>query len=162
MKNRMKTFYLFLIGALLGMFAGGGITLKKSIKEEIKWKRLSDKHLDLFLLMNQWVKIKQEGKSLASYFMENRYKKIAIYGMGYAGERLLEELRGSEIEVLYGIDKNVNEIDADIKIFSPDDSPGNVDALVVTPIFFMNEIKEMMSKKLDCPVIPLDDILYGM
>jgi len=44
--------------------AVGGV-LKGRIKE-IQDK--SDKHLSLFLMMNQWVMVKQAGKSLAEYF----------------------------------------------------------------------------------------------
>ena len=60
---------------------------------EGKTRELAEKHLALFLMMNQWVKVKQEGKNLSCYFEKNGYKKIAIYGMSYAGETLLEELK---------------------------------------------------------------------
>ena len=35
-----------------------------------------------------------------------------------------------------------------------------VDAVIVTPIFFMDEIEEMLSGKMDCPIVSLEDILY--
>ena len=35
-----------------------------------------------------------------------------------------------------------------------------VDAVVVTPIVFFNEIEKELSEKLDCPIISLEDILY--
>lgn len=55
--------------------------------------------------MNQWVKIKQEGKNLSEYFEESWYKRIAIYGMNYAGETLVDELKDIGITIAYGIDK---------------------------------------------------------
>ncbi len=35
-----------------------------------------------------------------------------------------------------------------------------VDAIVVTAITFYDEIKEELSRKIDCPIISLEDILY--
>ena len=78
-------------GAAAGITAASGM-LGNKVKEN---QKKSDKHLALFLMMNQWVKVKQEGKNLASYFEQEGYKKIAIYGMHYAGETLAEELQGS-------------------------------------------------------------------
>ena len=110
--------------------------------------------------MNQWVKVKQEGKKLSTYFEQNGYKKIAIYGMSYAGETLVDELKDTGIEIVYGIDKRADSLYADIDIISIDDLRDDVDAIVVTAITFFDEIEEMLSEKVDCPIISLEDILY--
>ncbi len=143
-------------GAIGSAVAIGNIT-GKSID---KWKKMSDKHLNLFLMMNQWVKVKQEGKKLSEYFEKNGYKRIAIYGMSYAGETLVDELRNTGVEIAYGIDKNASSIFADIDIVSTDVELDEVDAVVVTAITFFDEIEEVLSEKLECPVISLEDILY--
>ncbi len=80
--------------------------------------------------------------------------------MSYAGERLVEELEGSNIKIRYGIDRKADNIYADIDIVSPDDSLDEVDAIVVTSITFFDEIEEQLSEKMDCPIISLEDILY--
>ena len=110
--------------------------------------------------MNQWVAVKQEGKNLADYFDKQGYKSIAIYGMSYAGERLLEELKCSDIQVQYGIDKNADNIYMDVNIVTMEDELKPVDAIVVTPIFFFDDIEEELSQKIDCPIISLEDVLY--
>ncbi len=120
----------------------------------------SDKHLSLFLMMNQWVKIKQEGKSLVSYFEKKSYKRIAIYGMSYAGETLLDELKGTGIEVAYAIDKNSDNIYTNINIVSAEDSLEEVDVIVVTAITFFDEIRQQLASKVTCPIVSLEDILY--
>ena len=125
-----------------------------------KTKNMSNKHLSLFLLMNQWVKVKQEGKNLASYFEKNGYQKIAIYGMSYAGETLINELKGSDVIIAYGIDKNADSIYADVDLVSMNDDLETVDAVVVTAITFFDEIEEQLSEKMDCPILSLEDILY--
>lgn len=110
--------------------------------------------------MNQWVKVKQDGKNLATYFEREGYKEIAIYGMHFAGETLVEELMGSNIVVKYGIDRNADKIYAEFDIVRPDAPLEEVDAIVVTAVTFMEEIVQMLKDKVDCPILSLEDILY--
>ena len=156
----MKKGILGILAAMGGMSVVGMLIGSKSKDRIAEIKAMSDKHLELFLMMNQWVKVKQDGKCLSTYFEEEGYKEIAIYGMSYAGETLAEELMGSNIIVKYGIDKHANSIYADFDIVTPDEHFDDVDAVVVTPITFFNEIEEMLSKRLSCPIISLEDILY--
>lgn len=74
-----------ILSMFAGAAAGAGAVGKVMVEEKDKAKAMSDKHLALFLMMNQWVKAKQQGKNLSSYFEKNQYKKIAVYGMSYAG-----------------------------------------------------------------------------
>lgn len=125
-----------------------------------KEKKLKEKHLQLFLMMNQWVKIKQKGKNIADYLKRNQYKKIAVYGMGYVGETLLMELEETDIDVAYAIDRNKDGMVSNIKVVCPTDELGVVDAVVVTTVFYFNEIADYLKEKTDCPIISLMDILY--
>ncbi len=156
MKKGVITILSILTGAALGAGAVGKIGIKKFEKECV----MSGKHLALFKMMNQWVKVKQEEKNLSSYFENKGYKKIAIYGMSYAGETLLDELNNSTVSVAYGIDRNAESLYADVDIVSMDDALEEVDAIVVTAVTFFDEIEEALSKKMDCPIISLEDILY--
>lgn len=156
----MKKGLIAAVSAVTGAAIGAGAVGKAVVGETEKAKSMSDKHLALFLMMNQWVKVKQEGKSLAAYFENNHYKKIAVYGMSYAGETLVDELKNTGIVVAYGIDKKADAIYADVDIVSVEDALEDVDAVVVTAITFFDEIEEKLSEKLDCPIISLEDILY--
>lgn len=151
-----------IIGAisLLAGAAGGALSVGKAAGAKIKTQEhYANKHLALYLMMNQWVKVKQQGKNLSSYFEENGYKKIAIYGMNYAGETLVEELKDTDIEIAYGIDKNARSIYANVDVVTPDDYLEEVDAVVVTAITFFDEIEEDLSEKLSCPIVSLEDVL---
>lgn len=151
---------LTVLSALAGVAIGAGAVGKKSGKDIEKTKAMSDKHLSLFLMMNQWVKVKQEGKNLAEYLQKNGYKEIAIYGMSYAGETLVDELKDTEVKVAYGIDRKAEDIYANVEMFSLEDDLARVDAVIVTAITFFDEIEEKLSEKLDCPILSLEDILY--
>ena len=151
------------IGALslLAGAAGAAIGMGKITGEKINdTQRMSDKHLALFLMMNQWVKVKQEGKNLASYFEQNGYKRIAVYGMSYAGETLLDELNGTNVQVVYGIDKKADKLYAGVDILTIEEDLDEVDAVVVTAITFFDEIKEKLSARINRPILSLEDVLY--
>ena len=45
------------------------VAIGKTMVEKVeKASKMSDKHLALFQMMNQWVRVKQEGKNLSEYF----------------------------------------------------------------------------------------------
>lgn len=156
----MKKIMISIISALTGIVVGAA-TVGKLTGESLEHvKSMSSKHLALFLMMNQWVKVKQEGKNISEYFEKNGYKKIAIYGMSYAGETLLDELSGTGIEVAYVIDRNADAIYTEVDVVSMEDDLEDVDAVVVTAIAFFDEIEETLEAKMDCPILSLEDILY--
>lgn len=156
----MKKGLIAITSAIVGAAVGAGAVGKASGDKIKETGKMSEKHLALFLMMNQWVKVKQEGKNLVTYFEKEGYHRIAIYGMSYAGETLLDELKGTSIEVAYGIDKKSDSLYADIDIVSMDDVLEEVDVVVVTAISFFDEIEEKLSEKVSCPIISLEDVLY--
>lgn len=156
MKRGIATIFSTVMGALVG----AEIAAMQMYKGTKKQKEYADKHLALYLLMSQWVKVKQENKSIEEYCLKKGYREIAIYGMSYVGEALLNELSGSAIKIKYGIDRNAGGIFEDIPVITPDDQLSEVDAIIVTPITFFDEIEELLSQKTDCPIISIEDILY--
>lgn len=162
MKNRISSAVTLLAGTVIGGIAGAGVAIKKFADSEHKMKEYSDKHLALYQLMNQWVRVKQEGKNLSEYFERNNYRTIAIYGMSYVGETLINELKGTVTQVAYGIDRNADMLCSDVEIVSIDDNLEKVDAIVVTAISFFDEIEDQLVKKVDCPVLSIEDVIYEL
>jgi hypothetical protein len=110
-------------------------------------------------MMNQWVRVKQDGKNIATYLENKGYKRIAVYGMSYAGETLVDELKGTSVEVAYGIDKRSVSAYSNVEIYSVDDELVEVDAVVVTAITYFDEIKETLSEKIGYPIVSLEYII---
>lgn len=101
-------------------------------------------HWDSFITMKRWLENRNKGKLFQDYFRECGYKKIAIYGAGDIGRLLYEEVKESDIEILYFVDRNAEGIRAidDIPVITLQDVSNmeNVDVLVITPIGNYNEI----------------------
>lgn len=155
----MKKGLVAVLATVVGAAAGAGAVDRVRSQEKAKISATCDKHLALYLLMNQWVRLKQDHKSIAEYLEGKGYKNIAIYGMNYVGETLLHELEGSSVKVAYGIDKKADAMYSDVDIISPDDTFETVDAVIVTPITFFDEIEELVSGKVDCPILSIEDIV---
>ena len=151
-----------ILGTVMGAIGGGGIVRTIASKKEKDCRNMSDKHLALFLLMNEWLRTKQEGKEIKKYFDKKGYKSIAIYGFSYIGERLLDELENCGLHTAYAIDKNAASIYSDIDVYTPDDLLPEADVVVVTAVYFFDEIRNGLVDKVSCPIVSLEDILYEM
>ena len=149
-----------LIGGIVGVVAGGAATNRVYLK---KMDGAADRHkkiISYYQLFNQWLMIRQEGKTLEEFFKRNHFSKVAIYGMKEFGERLFDELKDSDITVKYIIDKNADDIYANVDVITPDDEMPPVDVIVVTATYYFDEIEEALCEKVDYPIVSLEDILY--
>jgi len=135
--------------------ASNGISINDPILEMEKYKRL-------FLMMGRWIKLKQVGDSLTEWFKIRNFQNIAIYGMGEVGECLVYVFKNSSIRVIYGIDREYDVRCSLKKIVSPDDELEKVDAVIITAIFYVDEIKRLLDGKINCPIISIEDIIYDI
>lgn len=111
-------------------------------------------------IFQKWLSLKQEGKKLSEYFHENDYRRIAIYGMSDLGTSLLEELKYDNIEVAYGIDKRAELLNSEIPLYHPEADLPDVDIVIITAISFYDEIVALLGKKLEVPMISIEDVLF--
>lgn len=161
MKIVKKMLLLYIGIGALGAFAGA-CGISKIWKEELAVARqISYKHLRMFKVLNLWMELKQKGDLVGNYLYGYGYKRIAIYGMHYLGERLFLELRDTPVEIAYGIDKNTIMIDG-LTVLNSNDQLETVDMIIVTAITYFDEIKQALEKKIKCPIVSLEDILYDM
>ena len=158
-----KNIYFKNIIIILFIIIGAMIWGKINRKEKKNLIRQRDKFLDFYQLASHWIEEKNYGKSSWTYFDEMNYRKIAIYGMGEFANRLMEELKESDVEVMYGIDRDVCNSAARIQnVYSINDCLPQVDVVVVTPFYEMKSIKEKLEKKLNCPIISLEEVIWSI
>lgn len=156
----MKKIFMTILLPILGLISGVAVEGRRAQKKANKIQQTSEKNRILFLVMNQWVQVKQDGKNLSAYFEKHGYGKIAIYGMSYMGETLINELKDTGIEVAYGIDRHADSLYGEVEVITLEGELEPVDAIIVTAITFFDEIKDTLSEKVDCPIVSLEDILY--
>ena len=160
MSNMRHVILSAFAGIGLGLFAGGKFIGRQYEKHCELIEKQADRFSETSALMQQWVKVYQSGHKLQDYFKKNNYRKIAVYGMSEIGYMILKELEETEIEVLYCIDKNADNLFAKIDVRRPDEELQPVDAVIVAVIHFYDEVKDALQEKLDCPIISLSDVVW--
>lgn len=150
----------YAVAVAVGLVTGSILREKKLNERIYNAQNFSDKHLNLFLLMIQWVKNNQNNKSLVDFFVKNNYKTVAIYGMSYVGQLLYQELQAADIQIKYVIDNAVLNVQVTCPVLTSRDELEAVDAVIVTPVFYYDAIKDSLISKISCPIISLESILY--
>lgn len=111
-------------------------------------------------MMNQWLILKQEGKSFEQYLRKKEYHSIAIYGMAIYGRHVIRELQGTDIKVVYGIDQKEMKPYKGVDVLRPTIELQKVDAIINTVIHQHMEIERDLTGIVDCPIESLEDIVY--
>ncbi|MGE7090252.1 LicD family protein [Lysinibacillus sp. NPDC048646] len=114
-------------------------------------------------ILNKWLSVTFEGKNIGAYLNEYKYRKVAIYGIGELGKRLIESLRHSKIVVELIIDKN-NKLETyeDIQVTDSIQTilRSNIDCVIVTPVFDFDIIYDkIVILNGDIKVLSLEQIL---
>lgn len=159
MRKRHKLL-LAAAGAAVGTVTGGIVVGGRFKRRAEASAEQMEKLHTLYMVFDQWLALRQEGKSLKQYFIDNNYRTVAIYGMRELGERLYSELNGSDVIVKYAIDKNADAVYTDtVDVVTPGSGLEPVDVIVVTAIHYFDAIKEELCKEVSCPVVSLADII---
>lgn len=111
-------------------------------------------------LLDQWMTLEEAGVTLEDILQERGYREIAIYGMANIGKHVYQALKDSSIKICYGMDRSKSGQYEKISIKKTDDAVDAVDAMIVTAIMDYDNIKKNLEKKLNFPVVSLEEILY--
>lgn len=148
------------IAYIVGFCMGCSWIFKRNLEFVKKQCKRGDKFYRMFYILNLWLTHKEDGKEIVTYFEKMNYHRIAIYGVGYLGKHLIKELKGTEITIDYVIDKKEKELTNDIDIYKPEDALPETDVIVVTALIEFEEIADQLERKVDCPIISLEDIIF--
>lgn len=124
-----------------------------------EYKEKGVKYEYYYKLVSRWLSITQKGGSLEKEVKKRGYKLIAIYGKGYMGQCLYEALENSDCNVVYVTDQNQNKSSG--KYLSIYEELPYTDVMIVTAVNEFTVIKNRMEQKVKCPIISLDELLYG-
>lgn len=144
--------------------AGALMQSVKNTKEDMTaLKKASDKCTDNYNLLMHWLEIKNAGGSVASYFKDMGYKEVAVYGMWDLANRLIEDAESGGIRIVYGIDRDAACCISQLaNVYSPEDELPEADVIVVTPFYAFDDIKNLLEKKVKCPIISLEDVVWSV
>lgn len=129
-------------------------------------ERLRRKHIDLlvkfrkmFMVVNDWLQLKEDGYYLDEYLNQKGIKKIAIYGAGYVGKRLKGELEGSLVEVKFFIDRNADFINEKIPVYTLENAPQGIDIIIISMVHGYEKVIEQLKDKYDIKIITIRELI---
>lgn len=118
-----------------------------------------EKYRKMFVILLRWMNNRNKGYDIELFLKRNNYLSIAIYGMGYLGECLFNELQGSNINVKYGIDQNAIDFKQELSVFKIEDDLEKVDLIIVTIMEDIERIVDKIKGKVNCQVIDFAELL---
>lgn len=133
--------------------------------EKKQWDRAESNIVTKGMLI-RWIRQGCSKQEIEDYLLEHEFRSIAIYGMTDIGRLLYDLLNDSGVTVVYGIDRSKKNPNLRLKTFMPREVPKNlgedVDAIIVTPIYYFSEIYDTMRQQIgdEVPILGLDEILY--
>jgi len=154
-----KKYYLITVGTI-SLVSGGIYVYKRWFDKKWEENRRWTKQRRMFKLANKWIERLGNHCVVANYFDKKGYKTVAVYGLSTFGKHLIQQLGESNIEVIYGIDRRQGMVDADMRVYLPEDNLPEVDVVVITAIYDYDEIKEELKHRIKCPIVSLEEIIY--
>lgn len=115
-----------------------------------------------FLVLEAWMKIRDEHKQIEKYLLKFGYNEIAIYGLGFMGRHLVEDLRGTSIRIAYIIDRDISAHVEEYETLQLKSELPHVDAIIVTPIGQYKAIKAEIKKYVNYHVLSLAHIIFEL
>lgn len=118
-----------------------------------------NKQHDLQIILQRWLSIKLENITFAESLANRGIYSVAIYGMGYLGCCLFDELEYSNVEIKYVMDKDIGYADDILKVVRIDEKLPEVDAIVVTVLGDISAICNRIKRNGCYRIISLKELL---
>jgi len=155
--NMKRCINVFTVGMIsfMGGFYLGGKTLAGVINN---YKARTERNSANMIVLNDWINFIYSGESIVQYFNKNGFHRIMIYGIGLIGARLQQALGQTDIEVVAVMDKAAHS-DTDGMVIGTEADIPDVDCIVVTPVYYYDEIYSMLAERTKVPIVSIKDIL---
>lgn len=159
---RKSTVIGSICGSLAGIITGFFLAVKYKGKQVNELDKVR-KFKKYYNMLNQWLLIRNEGRTLSEYFTNHGYCNIAVYGMGEMGNRFLEEIQKSNaVSIKYAIDQEADGVLLDLEVKTLEDALEPVDVIVVTAVFAYEDIRKLLKSKTDIKIISLEDVIQEL
>ena len=158
MKRRRITGIITGIAAIAGI--AGIATDRFCVRKVLNQKRQElEKLKGNLMILSEWMEFYRRGMTMEKVLEKKGNSVVAIYGMGILGSHLYQELENSGIQVRYLIDRNPVRGVYQSEVCGIETELKGIDAVIVTPVYQFEEIKEEIKKRNQVAVLPLRELL---
>lgn len=113
-------------------------------------------------LYGKWLELKIGGESIEDYLKGKGISTACIYGWGHFGKILYEDLKNTDIDIRYILDRKSPNADAPVTVLKPDKKYEDVDIVIVSTMFDNEGIKARLREMGYKNVVTLRDIFINM
>lgn len=150
-------------------------TLKREINQD-EYEKIKEKSFDnyqspvaanikmyvsYYRLLEKWMVLHEKGGSIKHYFLVQGIKKIIIYGLGKMANHLMEDIKGSGINIVCAIDMRAINKYGDFPVITLEETIPDADCIIITPVYETEPIKQKLKERTALPIISLSEIVDG-
>ncbi|MDE6662374.1 MAG: PIG-L family deacetylase [Lachnospiraceae bacterium] len=111
----------------------GTVELEKKLQKSVLF----------YWILTRWMDLKIRGYGIADILNKLKYNNIAVYGYAELGQLLCKELVDTKVHVSYLLDKRVKDTGIEnLPVYVPQSGLPKVDAIVVTAVYYFDEIEK--------------------
>ncbi len=128
-----------------GLFKRNAMRVREQASLKKKWE-----------ILDRWMWLRERKVRLAEYLLQEGVQKIAVYGCAVLGRMVYEEIK-KDIAVQYFIDRNANDFEKEISVYTLQKGLPEVDGVIITLIDQAEMVREEIKNVLDGKIIILKD-----
>lgn len=143
------------------IFENEEVELLDKLLATITAKRLNmySKFRKIFFTINRVLELKENGILIGDRLKQRSIQRVAIYGAGFVGKRIKGELDRSGVEVAFYIDRNAHYLDEKIAVFTLEEAPEKIDAILVTLVQGYERVEAELKQKYGDRILLLNQLL---
>lgn len=129
-------------------------------KDFVKLLKCNEKIKREFQMLNYFLKYEYWKEPLADSLLKMNVNCIAVYGLGEVGNRVIERLEDSQIEVKYGIDCGKGaDWCRNRKVYTLEEQLPQVDVILISVFDKDSEIRKKLQEKTNVKIMSLEEIV---
>ncbi|MCM1261845.1 MAG: glycosyltransferase family 2 protein [Butyrivibrio sp.] len=123
------------------------------------WIALLEKFRDMFMTLNMIAICREKGCPFGKRLKDKGVQRVAIYGAGYLGKRLVGELAEYNIETIFFIDRNADYLKEEVPVYKLEDAPDNIDMVIISLVRNYNPVKSLLREKYNVGIYTIREII---
>ena len=126
------------------------------------WITLLEKFREMFMTLNAIAMCREMGYSFGKRVKDKGIKRVAVYGDGYLGKRIMGELKEYHIETVFFIDRNADYLEEEVPVYKLEDAPDNIDAILISLVQNYGPVKKSLEEKYDVGIYTIGEIVESI
>lgn len=143
------------------VFDKDGLKMISDMLEQAVLDRIAllEKFRRMFMTLNRIHICRESGNPIGSCLRQSGINKVAVYGDGYLGKRLMGELEEQNVKVVFFIDRNADYLTEKVPVYKMENAPKGIDAVIISMVQKFETVKTALEEKYHFTVYTMDEVI---